>query len=87
MTTRNLARDITGIATESQGILTLLQGKMVVRLKATLKISREVLLMLLRNQVKSSQHLRLFLDKIHSAKMIQRDLQENSKPLMKVINL
>jgi hypothetical protein len=42
MTTRNLARDITGIATESQEILTLLQGKMVVRLEATLKISREV---------------------------------------------
>lgn len=43
--------------------------------------------MLLRMQVKISQNLRSFLDKTHCAKMIQRDLQENSNPLMKVINL
>jgi hypothetical protein len=41
MVTKNLARDITEIATVSQETLTLPQGKTALRVKAPLRISSE----------------------------------------------
>jgi hypothetical protein len=85
MVTRNRASVTTGTATANLETQMLPQEKMVQRVKATVRISREVLQMLRKIKVKASQHLKSYKEGILNAPMIKNEVQEMCNPLMKVL--